>query len=171
MNARGLVLPVLFSALMLGGCYVVPTPPPPTETAPVPSVRVMIYFADPQRYAANIEPFETGVTRFFPSNANLPELALQAFFQGPTDEERAGGLEAITSDCTGFSALTIQNGIARVYLTGPCNSHGATYTIGQQLMPTLLQFPQIEYVKLYDEAGQTGDPDGFSNSIPFVLEP
>jgi len=48
---------------------------------------------------------------------------------------------------------------------------GATYTIAQPLMKNLRQFPDIDYVKIYDAEGQTGQPEGLSDSIPFCLEP
>lgn len=171
MRRYGLFAFPVLVGLLLGGCYQVPTAPPPTPTPTLAIVEIQVYFADTPRYVANTEPFETPVTRLVPDDGRLPEAALREYFRGPTDEERARGLEALLSSCTGFSELTIENGIARVYLTGPCNSGGAVFTIAGPLMATLLAFPEIEYVKLYDEAGVTEDPDGFANSIPFSLEP
>ncbi len=166
-------LSLLFGMLaaLLAGCYQVPTAPLPTPTSTYALVEVQIYFADIPRYVANTEPFETPVIRTLADDGHLPEAALREYFRGPTADEAARGLDPMTNGCTGFSQLTIENGIARVYLTGPCNSGGATFTIAGPLMATLLAFPEIEYVKLYDESGQTGDPDGFTNSIPFSLEP
>jgi len=171
MRLARLVVPLALSGALLGGCYQVPTAPPPTETPTYAMVEVQIFFADIPRYVANTEPFETPVARILPDDGHLPEAALREYFRGPTVDEAARGLDPMTNGCTGFSQLTIENGIARVYLTGPCNSGGATFTIAGPLMATLLAFPEIEYVKLYDESGQTGDPDGFSNSIPSSLEP
>ncbi len=171
MRIPRLLIPLALLGALLGGCYQVPTAPPPTETPTLAIVAVQIFFADMPRYVANTEPFETPVTRQLPDDGLLPEAALRQYFAGPTADESAQGLESLTNGCTGFSQLTIENGIARVYLTGPCNSGGATFTIAGPLMATLLAFPEIEYVKLYDETGQTGDPDGFTNSIPFSLEP
>jgi hypothetical protein len=96
---------------------------------------------------------------------------MSAFFEGPTEQERDQGLELIASGFTGFSALTIEDGIARIYLTGECRSLGGTYTIAQPIMENLLQFPDVEHVKIYDETGNTEVPEGRSNSIPFCLEP
>jgi hypothetical protein len=152
-----------------------PTSPPSLGPLPSPSteelVQVVIFFTNRDRYAAGTPPFETGVIRWVPAAANLPEAVLQAFFAGPTAEERAQGLEAITSGFDGFSALVIEDDIARVYLTGRCASNGATYTIAQPLMKNLLQFEALTYVKIYDENGETELPDGQTNSIPFCLEP
>ena len=58
-----------------------------------------------------------------------------------------------------------------MYLAGQCNSEGATYTVASLLMVNLKQFDTIEYVKIYDENGETEVPDGQSDSIPFCLEP
>lgn len=136
-----------------------------------PPVPVIVYFTDGARYAAGTPPFEVAVTRMVPAMANPPDAVLAEFFTGPTPDEQALGLEAITSGFTGYSALQIQDGIARLYLTGPCASNGATYTIAQPLMSNLLQFPAIQHVKIYDANGSTEQPDGPVNSIPACLEP
>jgi hypothetical protein len=81
------------------------------------------------------------------------------------------GLELIDSGFTGYSQLVVAGGIAHIYLSGPCQSGGATYTIAQPLLANLRQFPEINYVKIYDAEGSTGDPSGQSNSIPACLEP
>ncbi|TET52898.1 MAG: hypothetical protein E3J64_04385 [Anaerolineales bacterium] len=150
-----------------------PTPtqwstPTPTE---LPPVEITVYFTDFDNYASATLPYEVGVTRVVSGSASLPEAVLDAFFVGPTPDETAAGLVAITSNCTGFSALEIEDTIARVYLTGPCNSGGATYSVAVLLAINLTQFDEVTYVKIYDENGQTGQPDGYSNSIPAILEP
>lgn len=163
---------VILASGLLAGCA--PKNEATNETAAVPDVEmadVTIYFFDENRFAVGTEPYEVGVTRQFHPDANLPYLALQAYFDGPTDSEAAQGLSTILSGCTGFSSLTIEDGIARVYLEGPCTSGGSTYTIASPIMKTLLGFDEIEYVKIYDANGATEMPSGPSNSIPFVLEP
>jgi len=134
-------------------------------------VSVTVYFTDTNRYAAGTLPFEIAVTRTVPATSNLPKTVLLAFFAGPTPTEQAQGLEAITSGFEGFGALVIEDGIARVYLTGQCASLGATYTIAQPIMQNLLQFEEVSFVKIYDENENTEIPDGEINSIPFCLEP
>lgn len=145
--------------------------PEPTPTIRPDLVPITVYFTDQYRYAAGTPPFEAEVTRMVPSSSNLPEAVLIAFFKGPTIDEREDGLEAITSGFKGVGTLTIRNGIARVYLNGECASLGATYTIAQPIMRNLLQFEDISYVKIYDENGDTEEPEGETNSIPFCLEP
>jgi len=136
-----------------------------------PTVTVTVYFTDTIRYAKVGPPYEVGVSREVCADTNLPEAVLLEFFKGPTAEESALGYEAITDGFTGFSALDITDGIAHVYLSGVCFSNGATYTIAQPLMKNLLQFEQVQYVKIFDQNGQTWEPDGPSNSIPACLEP
>jgi hypothetical protein len=134
-------------------------------------VEVTVYFTDSNRYAIGTPPFEAGVTRQVDSGVDLPRAVLVEFFRGPTEAERTQGLDLITSGFTGFSQLVIEDGIARVYLSGPCRSNGATYTIAQPLIANLSQFETIQAIKIYDAEGTTGDPDGPGNSIPFCLEP
>jgi hypothetical protein len=165
----------LYLLLLAAGCGapgVEPQAAAPTATLPGGEVEITVYFTDVNRYAAAIEPYEVAVTRTVTAGPDLPRAVVAAFFAGPTAEEAAAGLEAITSGATGFRDLHVdEQGIAHVTLAGPCSSGGATYTIAQPLMKSLLQFEEIEYVKIYDEAGQTGTPEGLSNSIPFCLEP
>lgn len=147
------------------------TPLPPTST-PLAMTQVMVYFPNSARYTAATPPYETAVPRLVPSGSNLPEAVLMEYFNGPTAEEQAQGLTLITSGVTGFSQLRIEDEVAHLYLTGPCNSQGATYTVAQPLIANLLQFaPQVLYVKIYDQNGNTAQPTGKTNSIPACLEP
>lgn len=160
-----------------------PTAVPPSLTSPAPAatrvpptatpgtVQVTVYFTDRNRFATGTPPFEVGVTRSVPATANLPEAVLAELFKGPTAEEKARGLEAVTSGFTGFRTLQVQDGIACLYLTGPCTSHGATYTVAQPILKNLLQFQEIKAVKIYDADGVTTEPGGLTNSIPPCLEP
>ncbi len=177
MNARSLVAAILALAL-LAGCTVpapsTPTAQPPTATPGTPPpglVEVSVYFTDSGKYATGTPPFEVAVTRPAAAGADLPRAVLDEFFKGPSAEESARGLEAITSGFTGYSSLEVQGGIARVHLTGPCTSNGATYTIAQLLIRNLTQFDEIKCVKIYDADGGTMQPEGESHSIPGCLEP
>ena len=171
MRAPRLISALFLLALLLACTRPTPTATPttaPTEPSPV---QVTVYFTDRNRFAAGDPPFEEAVTRSVPAGSDLRTAVLAEFFKGPTEEEQARGLDAITSGFTGFSSLEMQNGIARVYLSGPCASHGGVYTIAQPIMRNLLQFQEIKNVKIYDAEGVTGQPDGASNSIPPCLEP
>lgn len=144
----------------------------PTSTVTEPTqIEISVYFTDSNHYATGTPPFEVAVTRYVSPTSNLPKAVLTEFFRGPSDQERSQGLELITSGFTGFSSLRIENGVAHVYLTGPCESHGATYTIAQPLLANLLQSDEIDFVKIYDSGGETEQPTGQTNSIPFCPEP
>ena len=134
-------------------------------------VEITVYFTDTNRYAVGIPPFEVPVTRSVPEESILPGALLEAFFDGPTEEEQSQGLESITSGFTGFREIKIQDQIAHVYLTGQCKSMGTTYTVAQPLMRNLLQLEEIHAVKIYDEMGLTEAPLGAGNSVPPCLEP
>jgi len=182
---------LLFTGILASGCVPsaaaapagTPTTPPtvvPTEAPTTPptasptepaTVNIQVFFTNTARYAAATQPFEEAVTRTVPAGEDLPTATLEAFFAGPTAEEKAASLEAITSGFTGLRELTIEDGIARVYLEGPCSSNGATYTIAQPIMANLLQYEEIKAVKIYDAEGVTEVPEGMDNSIPYCLEP
>jgi len=148
------------------------TPPPTPTSTPTPeSVEITVYFTDNERYAEGTPPFEVAVTRRVDASASTPEAVVRAFFEGPTTEERDEGLALVSNGFDGFSSLTIEDGIARIYLSGECRSVGGTYTVAQPIMENLLQFPNVDYVKIYDSRGNTALPEGRSNSIPACLEP
>lgn len=97
--------------------------------------------------------------------------ALTALYAGPTDFDEPAGLTFEASDSTGFAQPRVRNGIARVRLTGGCDSGGATFTVANEIMPTLKQFDSVDVVKIYDPDGTTQEPRGRTDSIPTCLEP
>ncbi len=165
-----IVLPILVLTLAIQACSISGSPAP-TEPVPPAMVTLTIYFTDVTRYQVGSESYEAAVPRTVPAPASLPEAVLTQLFLGPTEKEKAQGLEVVLSGTTGFSNLTIENGIARVYLTGTCASQGATYTIANLIYANLKQFPEIQWIKIYDQNNKTETPDGQSSSIPFCLEP
>ena len=56
---------------------------------------------------------------------------------------------------------------------GSCagRSRGSTFSIANEIFPTLKQFPSVLWVKIYDPSGHTQRPYGHSDSIPESLEP
>jgi len=143
---------------------------PTVGNTPV-EVTVTVFFTDVARFQVGTEPYETPVTRIIPVPASLPAAVLTQMFLGPTETEKTNGLAAYFSGTNGFSKLTIENGVARVYLTGTCNSQGGTYTIANLIETNLKQFPEIQWIKIYDQNGETENPDGQTGSIPYCLEP
>jgi hypothetical protein len=97
--------------------------------------------------------------------------ALQSLFAGPRPAEQANGLRLVRSRAWGFDHLTIVGGIARLRLTRGCNSGGSTITVANEIVPTLKQFPSVDWVKIYSPGGHTEQPSGPSDSIPACLEP
>ncbi len=137
---------------------------------PFKTVMKKVYFENPARFAANTPPFVTAVLR--PVLPGMPATGLMdRLFAGPTPSEQAAGLRLQRSKATGFAGLSIQPPVARVRLTGGCSSGGSTFTIADEIYPTLKQLATVDFVKIYDPAGHTGTPTGHSDSIPACLNP
>jgi hypothetical protein len=143
----------------------------PSATETVATTTITVYFMNTARFQVGTEPYEQAVTRVVPVPVSPPGEVLIQLFMGPTPAEIAAGLQVVLSGTTGFSNFTVDNGVARLYLTGTCNSNGSTYTIANLVAANLAQFPEIQWIKIYDENGQTETPDGQSGSIPVCLEP
>ncbi len=157
-----------------------PTPTPTRTVTPTRTIRptatppymlVNVFFVDRNLYNSGaVNPAVAG-KRWVLSN-NVPANVLNEYFKGPGLTERnTYGWIAIYNGVTGYSKLDVADGIARVYLKGQCNSQGATYTIGNLLKINLKQFSTIQFVKIYDQNGNTEVPDGNQDSIPACLEP
>jgi hypothetical protein len=102
----------------------------------------------------------------------LPQSALNEFFKGPGSTERFSfGWIALYNGFTGYSSLDIRDGVAHVFLKGTCTSEGRDFTIANLITLNLKQFPEIRFVKIYDENGNTQDPNGLNDSIPACLQP
>jgi hypothetical protein len=135
-----------------------------------PTVERKVFFLDEDRFVANQEPFF--VPRKRPVPATSPATGvMDRLFAGPLDGERSDGLRLVRSRATGFSGLAISGGIARVRLRGGCSSGGSTMTIAGGIMPTLRQFDTVDWVKVLDPSGATGEPTGQTDSIPDCLNP
>ena len=48
---------------------------------------------------------------------------------------------------------------------------GSTVTVANEIVPTLTQFPSVDWVKIYGPGGHTEQPSGSSDAIPTCLEP
>ncbi|HEY1345631.1 MAG TPA: GerMN domain-containing protein [Streptosporangiaceae bacterium] len=137
---------------------------------PYRTVSVRDYFLNSHRFATGQSPYTQPVYRPVIPPATAFG-ALQRLFAGPTQAERAAGLRFVASQATGFKNLTINDGVARVQLTGGCSSGGSTFTVANEIRPTLKQFPSVHWVKIYDPSGHTERPYGHTDSIPQSLEP
>jgi hypothetical protein len=96
---------------------------------------------------------------------------MDRLFAGPTEAELTSGLRLQQSRATGLTGLSIAGLIARLRLTGGCSSGGSTFTIADEIYPTLKQFATVDFVKIYDPAGHTERPAGSNDSIPACFEP
>jgi hypothetical protein len=132
---------------------------------------VDVYFVNKFRYTNNLPPFEVTGDRYVRSN-NLAGGVLDEYFKGPGATEKFQyGWIAIYDGFTGYSRIEAINGIARVYLTGTCEPANPNYTIANLLTLNLKQFPEVQFVKVYDQNGLTQDPFGSSDSVPACLSP
>ena len=138
--------------------------------APYRTVPVRDYFLNTHRFATGQAPYTAAVYRPVTGPATAFG-AMQRLFAGPTQAELARGLKFVSSGATGFKILGIRDGVARVQLLGKVSSGGSTFTIANEIMPTLKQFGSVRWVKIYDRFGHTERPFGHSDSIPFSLEP
>jgi hypothetical protein len=122
------------------------------------------------RLENNLPPFEVAGKRWARTN-NVVGTVLDEYFKGPGSTERfTYGWIAIYNGFTGYSRLEVVNSIARVYLVGQCEPSTAPINVVNVLTRNLKQFPQIQYVKIYDENGLTRDPFGLSDSAPVCLQ-
>ena len=101
----------------------------------------------------------------------LPQAVLDEYFKGPGSTERFSfGWIALYNGFTGYNRLEIRDGVAHVFLEGTCTQDGRDFTIADLLLLNLKQFPEIQFVKIYDENGTTQNPAGTSDSIPACLQ-
>lgn len=138
--------------------------------AAFPTSRHRVFFFNEKNYLDNDEPFFTSVKRTTPRSRPFVGV-LDRLYAGPLPAERNRGLRLLRSRSTGFTDLTIEDGIARVRLLGRCSSGGSTVTVAGEIMPTLRQFPKVDWVKIYGPAGHTLTPNGQSDSVPACLQP
>jgi murein DD-endopeptidase MepM/ murein hydrolase activator NlpD len=148
------------------------TPTQTRQPSPTPLyVKVNVYFVSNYRLTNNLPPFEVAGVRWARSN-NIIGTVLDEYFKGPGSTERfTYGWIAIYNGFTGYSRLEIVNGVARLYLTGRCEASTSSYNIADILTYNLKQFPEVKFVKIYDENGLTSDPFGLSDSEPICLQP
>ena len=140
----------------------------PTAT---PQFRLIdLYLVNRFRYENNLLPFVVAGDRWARSNM-LPQAVLDEYFKGPGSTERFSfGWIALYNGFTGYSRLEIRDGVAHVFLEGTCTQDGRDFTIADLLLLNLKQFPEIQFVKIYDENGTTQNPAGTSDSIPACLQ-
>jgi hypothetical protein len=135
-----------------------------------PTVLRRVYFLDEPRFVAGRPPYVRYVLRPVRPLTPVTDL-LHRLFAGPTAREHADGLRLIRSGATTFSNVSVRDEVARLRLRGGCSSGGSTFTIANEIFPTLKRLEAVDYVKIYDPSGNTEQPTGRRDSIPECLEP
>lgn len=134
------------------------------------AVRKRVFFEYMPAFSRGRLPYVRAVSRWVPAQAPATGV-MDRLFAGPIPAERSRELRLITSRATGFSHLSISRTVARIRLEGGCSSGGSTFTIADEIVPSLTQFSTVSYVKIYDPSGHTAQPGGLSSSIPECLNP
>jgi len=138
--------------------------------AAFPTVQRKVFFFNRDNFVNNVDPFFS--PRLRPVRPGSPATGvMDRLLAGPLASEKADGLRLLRSHARGFADLLIADGVARIRLTGGCNSDGSTVTVAGEIMPTLRQFASVDWVKIFDPAGSTENPTGHTDSIPACLEP
>ena len=147
------------------------TPTPsntPRPTATPLYYKIKVYFVNK---LATAPPFEIAGQRWAKSSAVLTTV-LDEYFKGPGAYEKTYyGYIAIYNGFTGYSRFELQDSVANVYLKGACQANSSDYTIADLINVNLKQFPEVKYVKIYDQFGGTRNPAGLSDSEPGCLDP
>jgi hypothetical protein len=133
--------------------------------------KINVYFTDNKKLIAGQLPYEVAVSRFALSSKDRVTAVLDEFFKGPSDVERNKGLTSVLNGFTGYNRLVFANGGVHVYLAGNCQSNGTLYNIARLLMANIKQFPEIQFVKVYDQLGHTRQPSARVDSIPACFDP
>ena len=136
---------------------------PSTEGEVVETVQGLVYFA---KEPTCVKDCIVKVTR--DSTKWTPEIAIETLYKGPTETEK--GLRFISCESTGASVQSIENGIAKVQLTGGCSGCG-TLSVYDLLVPTLKEFSTISVVQMYDPSGKSQIDSINEDSRPSCLEP
>ena len=141
-------------------------------TATLPYTQIKVYFANASRLASGLAPVEVNRSRYIISSLDLRKAALDQYFKGPGATERYSyGDTTVLDGFTGYSKFEFSNGLASLTLTGKCKPVRLSYTIAQLLFLNLKQFPEVMAVKIFDENGQTQNPNDQVDSIPTCLAP
>ena len=140
-------------------------------TATPQFILIDLYMVNRFRYENNLPPFVVTGDRWVRTSAPHRDT-LDEYFKGPGSTERFSfGWIALYNGFTGYSRLDIEDGVAHVFLEGTCTPDGRDFNIADLITLNLKQFDDIQFVKIYDENGQTQNPNGLSDSVPACLAP
>lgn len=153
-----------------------PTRTPTSTNTPLPPptpqwTLVKVFFADKNRLANNIQPIEVNGVRYVLTSPFMGADVLTEYFKGPGATEVGWGYVGIYNGFTGYTKVELIGNTAHVYLKGACVPNGIDFTIADLINLNLKQFPVVQAVKIYDQFGQTRDPNGAGDSEPLCLDP
>jgi hypothetical protein len=124
------------------------------------------------RFDNNLLPFEVNGVRWIKTSPFMGPAVLNEYFKGPGyTEYYTYGWRSLYNGFTGYSKVELNGNIAYVYLTGTCATVRKDFTIADLLRLNLKQFPNVQFVKIFDENGATEFPEGAMDSIPVCLKP
>lgn len=130
---------------------------PRNPTIPTPGTRVVkVYFEK----TVNNQMFFVAVNRTIPWTLAVGRASLVELVKGPTEPEKAAGLETAIPAGTKVLGLAIKNGVAypdfdRTLQQGAQGST-AIYAMTQQIRLTLMQFPTVKRVVISVEGKTEG---------------
>jgi hypothetical protein len=130
-----------------------------------------VYFADRRKLEAGTPPYEVAGKRWSLSS-DIYRTGLNEYFKGPGAYEKTYyGYIGVYNGFTGVSRFELSNGVASVYLSGICQASGSNYTVADLINANLKQYPEIRFVKIFDQFGNTRNPTALSDSEPGCLDP
>ena len=130
-----------------------------------------VYFVDSKNLSLGLIPLQAPVIRYVRSSLNPISAVLDEYFRGPSVSELQLGIIALYNGFNGYSRIEGKDGTVRVYLTGACRYSSQSYGIAQVLIANIKQFPEVLYVKIYDQNGLTRLPISSGDSAPVCLGP
>ncbi len=148
------------------------TKPSPTRwpTATMFYTQVKLFFTHARNLEKRIPALNVERTRYVTSGQDLHKVVLDQYFIGPGATERYSyGDIGIYDGFTGYSKLEFADGVLRIQLKGTCKQQYPSFSIADLLTLNMKQFPEVRYVRIYDEKGLTQQAEGKIDSIPECL--
>lgn len=131
-----------------------------------------VYFVNKNNFDKGVEPYEQAVSRLTTTDLDPKEATIKSFFVGLTDDEIDAGIIAFFNGVEDADVtFDVATGVARVNLRGACDAKGAAYNVGTLIDVNLKQFPDVKYIRIYDENGETLSTNELESSWPACLQP
>ena len=121
---------------------------------------VKVFFQNQPNFVRGVQPYVTPVYRRVAPPA-VAGGALHALFRCPTSDGHAAGLRLVNSEVSTFDRLSIVNGVARLRLLWSCNAGGSTFTMANEIMPTLKTVPHCQSSQDLRSIWSHGDAEWF----------